>query len=72
MIWSVTGFEYQLSHEFDGVAWCPVFASFLVVFLVEPSYEVLENGTHGVVVQAGQFDGAVVVLDRVRAEIDVG
>ena len=47
-------------------------AGFLVVFLVEAAYQVLENGTHGVVVQAGQFDGAVIVLDRVRAEIDVG
>ena len=56
------GLKHQLGHEFDGVAWCPVFAGFLVVFLVETTYEVLEDGAHGVVVQFGQFDRAVVVL----------
>ena len=48
-----------------------MFAGLLVVLLVEPAYQVLEDGAHGVVVQAGQSDGAVFVLDRVGTEVDV-
>ena len=70
-ICSATGLKHQLGHEFDGVAWRPVFTGFLVIFLVETTYEVLEDCAHGVVVQFGQFDRVVVVLDRVRAEVDV-
>ena len=48
-----------------------MFARFFVVLFVEPAYQVLEDGAHGVVVQAGQLDGSVFVLDRVGAEVDV-
>ena len=46
------GEKYQLGHELHGVAGSPVFAGFLVVLLVEPADQVLEYGSHGMVVEA--------------------
>ncbi len=43
----------------------PVLPGFLVVVLVEPAHQFLEDGAHRVVVEAGQL------ADRVRAEVDV-
>jgi len=46
------GQKHEVGHEFDGVTGRPVFAGFLVVFLVEFADRLLEDGAHGVVVNA--------------------
>ncbi len=65
------GQEDELRHECHGVARGPVFACFLVVLLVEASHQFLEDRAHAVVVEAGMPDGAVGVLHRGRAQVDV-
>jgi hypothetical protein len=49
------GHEDELCHEFYGVARRPVFAGFLVVRLIEPADEFLEDCPHRVVVEARMF-----------------
>ena len=44
--------EDQAGHELDGVAGRPVLAGLLVVLLVEAADQLLEDGAHGVVVEA--------------------
>ena len=45
-------------------------ASFLVVFLVEPTDEFLEHCAHGVIVHAGVLDRAIAIENGVGAEVD--
>ena len=45
---------------------------FLIVLLVEAPDQFLEDGAHGVVVQAGMADGSVEIQDRFRTEVYVG
>ena len=49
------GQEHEAGHELHGIARRPVLAGFLVVVLVEHAHEVLEDGAHGVIVEAGQL-----------------
>ena len=49
-----------------------MFAGFLVVLFVEAADQVFKDCAHGVVVQAGQTDGAVLIQLRLRAEVDLG
>jgi len=65
------GEEDQVGHQLDGVAGRPVLPGLLVVLLVEPADQLLEDGPHRVVVEAGQLDRAVTVEDGLRAEVDV-
>ena len=67
---SAIGQEDQVRHQLDGIARRPVLAGLLVVLLVEPADQLLEDRAHGVVVEAGMLDRAVAVQDRVRAEVD--
>ena len=64
--------EEEIGHQLDGVARRPVFAGFFVVFLVEPSHQLLKDRAHAVIVEAGVLDGAVGILHRIGAQVDVG
>ena len=66
------GLEHEAGHEFDGVAGCPVFTGLLVVILVEAADQLLEDGAHGVVVEAGVAEGAVGVANGLGGEVDLG
>ena len=66
------GEEDELRHQPHGVARRPVLARLLVVLLVEAPDQFLEDRAHPVVVEAGMSDGAVGVLDRGGAQVDVG
>ena len=66
------GQEDELRHQPHRVARRPVLARLLVVLLVEAPDQLLEDRAHAVVVEAGMPDGAVGVLDRGGAEVDVG
>ena len=66
------GQEDQLGHQPHGVAGGPVLARLLVVLLVEAAHQLLKDGAHGVVVQAGVLDRAVAVQHRLGAEVDGG
>ena len=46
------GVESQISHEFDDIAWRPVFPGFFVVFFIETADEFLENGPHAMIIQS--------------------
>ena len=67
---SAIGQEDQVRHQLDGVARRPVLAGLLVVLLVEPADQLLEDRAHRVVVEAGMLHRAVAVQHRVRAEVD--
>ena len=69
-IWSAIGQEDQVGHQPHHVARRPVLAGLLVVLLVEAADQLLEDGAHGVVVEAGQLDRAVAVQHRLGAEVD--
>ena len=62
--------EDEASHELHHVPWGEVLPGFLVVLLVEAAYELFEDRTHAVVVQALQADGAVSVQDGLGTEVD--
>jgi hypothetical protein len=47
-----------------------VLAGFLVVFLVEPTNEFLEDRAHGVIVHAGVLDRAIIIENGLGAEVD--
>ena len=64
--------EDQLDHELHGVPRCPVLTGLLVVLLVEAAYQVLEDGSHGMVVQPWESHRAVRVQCRVGTEIYLG
>lgn len=49
-----------------------MFTSLFVVFLVEAADQLLEHRAHAVVVQCGQLDPAIRVLNRQRGKIDLG
>ncbi len=66
------GQEDQLRHEADGIARRPVLAGLLVVLLVEPPDELLEDRPYPVVVQTRMLDGAVGVEHGLGTEVDVG
>ena len=51
--------EDQVGHELDGVARRPVLAGLLVVLLVEPADQLLEDRAHGMIVEARVPDRAV-------------
>ena len=55
--------EDEVRHELHHVARGEVFARLLVVLLVEPPDELLEDGAHRVVVEPLEPDGAVPVRD---------
>ena len=63
------GEKHQLGHQLHGIAGSPVFAGLLVVLLVEPADQVLEYGSHGVVVEPWDPHRVVLVENRVGAEI---
>ena len=65
------GPEDQVGHELHHIPGREVLAGLLVVFFVEPADQLLEDGAHGVVVQAGQADVAVLVEHGVGTEVDV-
>ena len=50
----------------------PVLAGLLVVVLVEAAHQVLEYGSHGVIVQSGVPHRAVGVQDRFGTEVYLG
>ena len=56
--------EDQLRHKLDGIARRPVFACFFVVCLVEAADKFLEDGAHGVVVEARMIHRTVAVQHR--------
>ena len=62
----------EVGHQFDGVARREVLSGFLVVFLVESPDQLLENHAHGVVVQPRQTNRAIIIQNRIRAEVDGG
>ena len=66
------GQEDELRHQAHRVARRPVLARLLVVLLVEAPDQLLEDRAHGVVVEARMPNGAVGVLHRGGAEVDVG
>ena len=55
------GQEHELGHELHRIPGGPVLAGLLVVVLVEPTEQVFEDGSHGVVVEPGQSDAAILV-----------
>ena len=63
----------KVSHQFNNITGRPVFAGFLIVFLVELTDQFLENRTHAVVVQTGMLeDGPFFILVyRVWAEVNI-
>ena len=66
--------ENEISHELNNVTRSPVFTSFLIVFFVETSDQLLEDGTHAVVIQTRMaHDGFGLILPhRIRAQVNVG
>ena len=66
------GQEDELRHQPHGIARGPVLARLLVVLLVEPAHQLLEDRAHAVIVEAGMADGAVGVHHGVGAQVDVG
>jgi hypothetical protein len=64
------GAEDEIGHQANGVAGRPVLAGLLVVFLVELADQLLEDGAHRVVVDAGrgEVDFGVEELGNQRAE----
>ena len=65
------GLEDQVGHKPHYIPGREVLAGLFVVFLVEPADQLLENRAHGVVVQAGQADIPVLVVNRVGAEVNI-
>ncbi len=53
------GQKDEAGHQPHGVARGPVLAGLLVVLLVKAAHQLLKDGAHGVVVEAGQPDRAV-------------
>ena len=47
-------------------------ARLLVVLLIEPAHQLLEDRAHAVIVESGMADGAVGVHHGVGAQVDVG
>ena len=64
------GPEDEFGEKRHHVARGEVFAGFLVVLLVEPPDQLLEQRPHRVVVQGGQPDSAVGIKNRGRGEVD--
>ena len=62
--------EDEVRHKLHHVARREVFARLLVVLLVEPPDELLEDGAHRVVVEPFEPDGAVPVHDGPGTEVD--
>ena len=64
------GQEDEFGHEVHGIAWGPVFAGFLVVFLVKAAHQFLEDGAHAMVVDTvwGEVDFGVEKLADQRPE----
>ena len=62
--------EDEVRHKLHHVARGEVFARLLVVLLVEPPDQLLEDGAHRVVVEPFEPDGAVPVHDGPGTEVD--
>ena len=65
------GQEDEVGHEADGVTGRPVFAGFLVIFLVEFADQFFEHSSHRVVVHAGMLHRAIGIEGGIGAEIDL-
>ena len=63
----------KVCHQLNNITGRPVFAGFLVIFLVELTDQFLENRTHTVVVQTGMLENGLflILVHRIRAEVDV-
>ena len=57
--------KHQAGHEPHGVAGCPVFAGFGVIFFIELAHQVFKDGAHGMIIQTGQ------IADWAGTEVDV-
>ena len=64
--------EDEVRHQPDHVARREVLAGLLVVLLVETANQLLEDGTHAMVVQARQPDRSIAAQHGPGAEIDGG
>ena len=64
------GFEDEIGHELHDIAGGEVFAGLLVVLLAEAADQLLEDGAHAVVVEAGHTQAAVGVEHGAGAEVD--
>ena len=64
--------EDKAGHQLHDVARGSVLAGFFVVFLVEAAHQLLEDGAHGVVIEARQAHAAVAAQDGLRAQVDRG
>ena len=62
--------EDEPCHELHHVPGREVLSGLLIVLLIEAPYELFEDRTHAVVVQAFKAHGAVPVEDGIGAEID--
>ena len=62
--------EDQVGHKFNGVTRREMLSCLLVVFFVESPDQLLEDHAHGVVVQTGNSDAAVIEQNRLRTEVD--
>ena len=62
--------EDEMRHQLHHVAGGEVFAGLFVVFLAEAPNQLLEDGTHAVVVEPGQAHAAVSVGYGTGAEVD--
>ena len=66
------GEEQEPRHQRHGVARCPVLACLFVVLFVEAAHQLLEDGSHAVVVEAGVSDRSIGGHHRGGAQVDVG
>ena len=57
------------STQLHRITRCPVLAGLFVIFLVEASYELLENRTHRMIVEAPVLHRPVGVQDRVGTQV---
>ena len=62
--------EDEACHELHHVPWGEVLTGLLVILLVKAAYELFEDRTHAVVVQAVQTHGAASVKNRPGAKVD--
>ena len=65
--------KHKVSHELDNITRCPVFSSFLVVFFIEFTDQLLKDGAHAMVIKAGMLEDRLcfILINRIRTQIDI-